>query len=144
MRLCQLVYVSLANPELRSDELNQIVARSAIKNADRGITGVLISCGRQLMQLIEGDETAIDALFETIRKDPRHGQVELLIRKSVDRRMFSEWGMKLVDIRKGANLDRSRLSQMVDDVRSRYDTARHSVEARLLLNDFRRQLAESN
>ena len=38
-------------------------------------------------------------------------------------------------------VDANRLNRMIDDVRVQVDTGRHNVEARMLLNDFRQQLA---
>ncbi len=142
MLLSHIVYVSQARPELGTPELERIVAKSAIANAARDVTGVLICGDGQLMQLLEGDEVIIQTLFDHIRKDPRHEKIELLMKKKVDKRIFREWQMKLVDVRNDAKLDRQRLLNLVSDVSSRLNTGNYSVEARLLLNDFTRQLTD--
>ena len=56
-------------------------------------------------------------------------------------RMFPEWGMELADLNHKATLDRARLLRMVEDVRANADTSHYAVEARILLQDFRQQLA---
>jgi hypothetical protein len=139
--LTQLVYVSRATPDLDRQALEKIVARSARRNADRGITGVLLSCGRQFMQLLEGDAETLAEVYRVIASDPRHADVELLVKKQVDRRLYPEWGMELIDLRTGAKLDRARLLSLVTELQTRYNTARYSAEARMLLSDFRQQLA---
>ena len=140
MALAQLIYVSRRRTDVSMTVLSAIVDQSAMDNARRGMTGALLCCGVHLMQILEGELGDIVTLFERIRTDPRHTEVRLLLCKNVDKRMFSEWGMTLADLDARITIDRQRLMQMLEDVRQTHDTARHSVEARLLINDFKRQM----
>ncbi len=57
------------------------------------ITGALICRHDLYLQLIEGPEAAIDALFARIAEDDRHNDVRLLLDTRVDRRLFPDWAM---------------------------------------------------
>ena len=140
MALAQLIYVSQRKPALTMKVLEEIVARSAANNAGRGISGALLCCGHHLMQVLEGELADIAALFERIRLDERHGDVCHLISKNVAKRMFPEWSMTLADITAQTHIDRERLVRLIDEVRTARDTGHHSVEARLLINDFTQQM----
>ena len=45
------------------------------------------------MQALEGEEATVRALFATIRADPRHDHVHLLVTLSVAKRQFPQWSM---------------------------------------------------
>jgi hypothetical protein len=140
MALAQLVYVSRGGRELRGAVLTHLARQSATDNAKRDISGVLLACGPHLMQLLEGEVTEIVDLYEKIRRDPRHSEIELLICKNVNKRLCPDWGMELVDLDATAILNRDRLNGLIDDLRNRHNTSHYSAEARLLLHDFKSQL----
>lgn len=140
MALSQLVYVSRRTPDLTPEALAEVVAASGSRNLARGITGTLLCCGLDLMQLLEGEMTDVVGLYETIRRDARHEGVRMLFCKNVAKRMFPEWGMGLSDLSCRQTLDIARLVKLVEDVRATSDTGPFSVEARVLLGDFRQQL----
>ncbi|HYO08464.1 MAG TPA: BLUF domain-containing protein [Tepidisphaeraceae bacterium] len=142
MSLAQLVYVSRRGESIRSNAaLGELVAASAAANRGRFITGVLLCGGDNLLQVLEGEREEIMYLFERIRGDRRHSAVQLLVCKDISRRLFPGWQMELVDLERRQFIDPERLRRLLDDVRAAADTALHSVEARVLLHDFRQQLA---
>lgn len=140
MSLFQLIYVSKRTPSLSRTLLESIVRDSEIRNRRCGATGVLLCCGEHIMQLLEGESDVVEPLFARISADPRHTAIERLLSKPVRRRLFPEWGMGLADLDKKGALDRPRLAELLETIRARTDTSSHSVEARVLLNDFRQQL----
>lgn len=140
MSVTQLIYVSRRTKQLTLNELEQIVIASEIANRHRNVTGVLLCCGIGIMQLLEGDASVVIGLAEKIQRDPRHTQVEVLVNKTVGRRLFPEWGMGMVDLDRKVNIDRERLMRLVNDVRAVHNTSNLAVEARVLLSDFRQQL----
>ncbi len=143
MPLTQLVYVSQRTPRLSNDLLTSIVDQSAVNNSKCGVTGVLLCFGRELMQLLEGEMSEVSSLFGRIKADGRHAGIQCLVFKPVKKRVFPEWSMGLADMDSKARLDRNRLTRMLDDVRGTAPTETFSAEARLLLSDFRQQLATS-
>ncbi len=74
-------------------EIRQILASARKNNAALGITGALFFNGACFAQVLEGPLDAVEALFEKIQQDPRHGDVTLLESGYVDHRDFPEWSM---------------------------------------------------
>lgn len=143
MGLTQLVYVSRRTEALPLDVLSKIVAHSAAANQARGVTGVLLVCGQNVLQLLEGEGDVVDALFAHIARDPRHADVRSVLRKDVSRRLCPEWGMTLAAPESRAVLDRTRLLRVLDGIALPAGMSKSSVEARVLINDFREQLGQA-
>ncbi|MEO1493639.1 MAG: BLUF domain-containing protein [Pseudomonadota bacterium] len=79
-----------------SAEVSSIMAVANENNAKRNITGALVLHEDTFAQFLEGEEDMVVSLFETIQKDPRHRNVELLWAKHMPERAFPEWHMVLV------------------------------------------------
>ena len=62
-------------------------------NPRSAITGALICRHDLYLQLIEGPDEAIDALYARISKDDRHLDVRLLLSETDGERLFPEWAM---------------------------------------------------
>lgn len=89
----QLLYLSAASPGLNEAALLDILAASQQRNAAKNITGLLLHSDGNLIQIIEGAEIDVEALFSKIEKDHRHRQVTVLSRKFVEQRDFPEYKM---------------------------------------------------
>jgi acylphosphatase len=89
----QILYLSSARPELTEDELLKILYESQQRNSERGITGLLLHSDGNIIQVIEGEKTAVESLFEKIERDTRHHQIMVLSRKFVEQRDFPEYKM---------------------------------------------------
>ena len=99
MRLCRLVYKSIATAEVISNQmLRELEQQAIVANAQRDITGLLVLTGNVFVQVLEGDARELTALFATIAGDRRHRAVELLFVKSVGERLFEDWTMRAVDL----------------------------------------------
>lgn len=119
--LKQIIYVS-SSIELREpDELDGLLRVSRTRNARDGISGLLLYHEGSFMQLIEGGENAVDALFSRIADDPSHHNIIRLHDGPVAGRLFPTWSMGF------APLDMSRLSE---------------TEAAASFHDIRRNLAD--
>lgn len=100
----QLLYTSVSTGELGEPELAEMLKSYRVKNADRGITGLLLHDGRRFVQVLEGEPARVDSLYEKICKDPRHHLVSLLFERSIDTRSFEQWGMGYRSIQAGTEL----------------------------------------
>ena len=89
----QLLYLSSARPELTEEALLQILAESQQRNAAREVTGLLLHSDGSIIQIIEGTESTVEALFSKIERDPRHHNVSVLFRRFVEQRDFPEYKM---------------------------------------------------
>lgn len=96
----RLVYYSrnhlIANSDNLAAELADILARSRVNNARDGITGALMFNAGCFAQVLEGPLEHVEAAFERIQQDERHGDVSLLTLGAVDVRSFPNWAMGFV------------------------------------------------
>ncbi|MBP7868204.1 MAG: diguanylate phosphodiesterase [Acidobacteria bacterium] len=92
-RLIQLIYCSAARKRFGPEELVRILDQARLNNARCGVTGMLLYADGSFFQVLEGEEATVDALFESISRDDRHGGVTLIIREPVARRSFGDWTM---------------------------------------------------
>lgn len=71
-----------------------LTARAA--NLRDGLVGMLYYRDGCFMQCIEGERRKVHKLYRKLLKDPRHGDLKLLVSEPVDRLAFPEWPMKFV------------------------------------------------
>lgn len=94
-----VIYVSRAGKPMDAAALESQLTLSREKNTASGITGTLIyryspaGGSGHFVQMLEGDEAAVRALDEKIRRDRRHHTILLLAEGEIQARMFSEWAM---------------------------------------------------
>jgi len=100
----QLLYSSVSTGELAETELLELLEHCRGKNADRGITGLLLHDGRRFVQVLEGEQGSVDALYEKISRDPRHRLVNVLFERVIEERSFEQWGMGYRSIKAGTEL----------------------------------------
>jgi len=143
MSLAQIIYVSRRSSELTKNCLEKITDAAAVQNAQRDVTGVLMCSGADIIQLLEGELMTISRLAEHIRSDRRHHNMQILLCKNVNQRLFPKWGMAFADVTRPMTLDRDRLVHLIEDVQHNADTQQYTVEARMLLHDFKQQLIET-
>lgn len=91
-----MVYTSNATSRLGQDDVFSIVQNSVTNNMSRDITGFLIYADSRFLQLIEGEEGNLRGLLATLRTDPRHENIDILIDEPVNARRFPRWRMQRV------------------------------------------------
>ena len=99
MSLSRLVYYSRNLIPEGSDmhaEVEGILAASRRNNAAVGVTGALMFNAGCFAQVLEGNRDAVEATFERIQQDERHGDVSVLAFDEVADRAFGEWSMGFV------------------------------------------------
>lgn len=98
-----ILYRSDAATLLPFSELMAICIESARRNRMLGITGFLVEHEGTFLQVLEGEEEAVDALYARIREDTRHRNVELLLRERRGTgRSFGFWAMNVGPLNDGA------------------------------------------
>ncbi len=138
--LCRLVYYSRndlqGSPEEVAVEIRRILAVAQARNREVGVTGALMFNGGCFAQVLEGPRDAVEATFERIQRDHRHGAVTLLDVASIGERGFPSWSMAFVGTEATG---RARFGGIADE--SGFDpahmTGEHIFEAlnRLVLED---------
>jgi len=91
--MLSLVYVSSATRLFSDDDLKDLLRQSRDNNSRLDLTGMLLDKGGNFMQLLEGPDDALTALFAKIALDPRHRGVLELLRRPIEQREFSSWSM---------------------------------------------------
>ncbi len=116
MRLCHLLYVSRSVQPVTPTDLQVLAQRGASHNRIVGITGLLLHQHGWFMQLLEGGLLPIGSLFDRIRHDPRHVEVEMLFVAPAAERLFPTTSLAVVDLDHHAT-DRGLLERMAQEVR---------------------------
>jgi hypothetical protein len=93
MSLLHISYVSRIGTDMHLAELMGEMERFRTRNLALGVTGCIAFEGHRVMQILEGPEAAVMALFDKIKADPRHADLEELEHKTVERMSFRYWGM---------------------------------------------------
>ncbi len=134
----QIIYVSSAAVPFGSGELRDLLRISVENNRRSGISGMLLFHDGNFIQAIEGPEPAVQALFDKIAADRRHGTVIVLEDRTVGERSFGEWSMGFREI------DDAQLTQDVGftDYLARIESEPKSAAdiAWLLLDTYKRNL----
>lgn len=68
------------------------------RNPARDITGILLFDKGRFLQVLEGEQDAIEMLMSEIERDPRHHNIKYLFREPIKRRSFSQWNMETLDL----------------------------------------------
>ncbi|WP_133272702.1 BLUF domain-containing protein [Hymenobacter radiodurans] len=91
--LYQLSYVSRAVTPLSYPELRTLVAQARAYNVAHDITGILFYGEGNFAQVLEGEQAAVERLFERIQHDARHYDVTVITRVARLQRTYPQWGM---------------------------------------------------
>ena len=93
MSFTQLVYASKPFGFDRPT-LNGILSDASRLNPPNDITGALICRADMYLQLLEGPKQAVEATYQRITQDDRHVEVQRLVDKPTDHRLFASWAMR--------------------------------------------------
>lgn len=97
--MIDLIYVSSAVNMMAQDELIEILKKSRENNAKVDVTGMLLYHEGNFMQVLEGEEAAVMALYHKIAQDPRHHMVTRIATRPITKRNFGEWKMGFTNLR---------------------------------------------
>jgi len=93
--LHSLIYVSQAITPMSSADLGKIARQANLTNRSLGVTGCLVYQDGFFMQILEGRSEVLSALFEKIKQDPRHKNVQLVTEGKAQSRIYADWSMAL-------------------------------------------------
>jgi hypothetical protein len=90
--LYRVLYSSHAHP-ISKAQLLDLLEQARSYNVAHHLTGVLLYSEGRFVQLIEGPEAAVRALYERIANDSRHHDLESVKASPIISRQFAEWSM---------------------------------------------------
>ena len=94
MDLVHCVYCSASTEsDLTPTELQILLDECRRNNSQSDITGILLYLNRTFFQVLEGDRSVVEALYEKIAADKRHKRTTKLIVESIPKRDFPTWTM---------------------------------------------------
>lgn len=92
--MIELVYMSHANKPFSDDELLELLSRARKNNTKLGLTGMLLYNGEGVfIQVLEGPADEVHTLYNKIKQDPRHRDIQDLVSLPIVERSFPEWTM---------------------------------------------------
>jgi len=92
-QLYRLVYTSARSKHCSNRQIDKILESSRTNNAKLRVTGILIHTKDRFLQVLEGEKDKVDALYQKIEKDDRHGGSVIRFFKPVEIRYFEGWDM---------------------------------------------------
>lgn len=89
----RIVYQSTASQEFGSLALFRLLTEAQLRNASLKITGHLLFLNGQFTQCLEGPPENVELVWQSLQRDTRHHNIELLVRHTAQERRFPEWSM---------------------------------------------------
>ena len=96
--ILQLIYISAETYRFDPEDLKILLQKARENNEQLGISGMLVYHEGSFLQILEGPEEDVMALYNKINRDRRHGEVKLLLRSVETERKFHDWSMGFVNI----------------------------------------------
>lgn len=125
----QLIYVSFAKMDFTDTMLIDLLKKSREKNLAHGITGILLYNDRAFIQLLEGEQDAVENTYDMILRDNRHTCETILLKEtSPFGALFPEWSMGYFHMRA---LDLMKIGGLLDNSDMQYikRQLQHPVES---------------
>jgi Sensors of blue-light using FAD len=97
-RLYEILYISTLAPGSPIKVVSQIAGAARTANKARNITGLLLFDGMRFCQQLEGPQKEVLALFERIRVDTRHVNVEILHNYTLEARRFKNFSLAYTSV----------------------------------------------
>jgi len=95
--MLQLVYASAATAPFSPQDLDHLLRRARPRNDLYKVTGLLLYHSGSFLQVLEGPEAGVDAIYAHIVRDRRHSAAKVLSRLPITRREFENWSMAFAD-----------------------------------------------
>lgn len=87
----RMLYVSRAIGPQTTTVTAAILAKAQAYNRQSGITGVLCQGQGPYLQVLEGERSAVHALYARIIADTRHKDVEMLHLEEITQQRHADW-----------------------------------------------------
>lgn len=100
----RLMYMSTANKDFSTNELESLLKNAKKSNENKNITGLLVVKGRTFLQCLEGEKSDVLNLFNKIKDDSRHRDVIELLEEETNARYFPNWSMGFKNIKNLTNI----------------------------------------
>ena len=96
--LYELIYGSVQTRPFTPVKLSELLTQSRAHNQQLDVTGVLLHQNGVFIQVLEGEEKVVSALYDRISRDQRHKNVAVFRRGPIQARQFAGWSMGFVEL----------------------------------------------
>lgn len=95
MSIFSLMYISRSclQTEDAGASIQDVVEVSRMRNSGLDVTGALLFTGSQFAQILEGPQSPVEQLMQSIQRDPRHDEVIIVDQEFIQARRFAQWSM---------------------------------------------------
>lgn len=108
-RLFTICYVSRASENITTDDINNIFEVTVQTNNTTGISGILLHSFGNFFQVLEGEKTVLEQLYEDkIKNDIRHGNIYEVFKKEMETPIFSTYLSQFLTVTTSIQLDEIR------------------------------------
>lgn len=135
--LTTLIYGSTASYEMKQDDLKEILEASRRNNEKTNITGMLLYKNNNFLQVLEGEEKALNELYEKIKQDKRHHSVYTIMKRQIKKREFEQWEMGFADLDEALPVDLPGYSDFLLNPLSEDMTKNRASRVYIFLKNFR-------
>ncbi len=92
-QLYRFIYTSARHKDCTENDIQNILSKSQANNKKRGLTGLLVFTEKRFLQVLEGEKTEIESLYDVILKDDRHLAARQRYIAPIEERLFPDWAM---------------------------------------------------
>lgn len=96
--LYEVLYCSTLAQDLPPTTVGSIATRARARNAERGITGLLVFDGMRFCQHFEGPRRNVLQLMERLEADPRHVQMRVVYEGELLQRRYHAFDLGLAQV----------------------------------------------
>lgn len=96
--MIMLIYGSSSEVNFTEADLVEILEVAKKNNDTLGVTGILLYKDGNFLQVLEGEKDVVEALYNKVRKDPRHQAVMTIFVRKIEKRSFADWKMGFVNL----------------------------------------------
>ena len=101
----RLIYTSKAAPHVTDADFRTIAMFSSISNKRQNISGLLLHNKGMIMQVLEGHEDEVKALYSRIERDKRHYNIKIELSAEFENPYFQDWSMGYRPIESSEQMD---------------------------------------
>lgn len=133
----QIVYVSTAIELIDEATMLHMLDDIRAKNLKADITGIMLYCEGNILQVLEGEKSNVEYLMSKIGADTRHRRIIVLLREYLSERQFPTWSMayKSLSVEEGEGI-----TEFLEESNSSDEERLVSGRAKTLLARFKKSM----
>lgn len=95
--LKRMAWSSIPSPSFTAARLGEIIAPARIDNQRNQVSGMLVYTGAHFLEIVEGDERDLEAIWSRVERDDRHQGLLQHGSEPCDGRWFADWKVGYAD-----------------------------------------------